>query len=217
VGRQRATAASFLFLACVCPLAGQTGPSVDNLPDSPGGTMEMLLERTILKVDVLKLTVRVDPPAASRLAGFAVARGGYDREFEDAIVDLLLETDRAVASVEFKRSIGLDQFLDGVDEDLGRAVAAGWVEPEAFREITAGLREWLAFLATRGIKKGDRLVYEKNGETLRTTYLEAGAGELSLDQTDSGPQYVMAFWGGYFAPGTTFREGLSRSLWELPN
>lgn len=179
--------------------------------------MEMLLERTILKVDVLTLTVRVDPPAASRLAAFAAARGGYDREFEDALVDVLMETDRAVARVEFKRSIRLDQFLDGVDEDLGRAVDAGWVGAQAFREITAGLREWLGFLEERGIKTGDRLVYEKNGETLRTTYLEAGAGELSLDQTDSGPAYVMAFWGGYFAPGTTFREGLSRSLWETPN
>ncbi|MFV1986387.1 MAG: hypothetical protein ACC682_03860 [Gemmatimonadota bacterium] len=188
-------------------------PGLEMLPDGPGSTMEYKLERTFLKVDVLLLTVRVDRATAGRLATVLDAESRYSREQEEAVAGIVSDAAEGVAEIEFLRDVTLEQFLDGAGEDMGHARDAGWIDPDTFQQVTGSLPEWFAFLSDRGIKKGDRLTYHVLGETLRTTYRQTGEAKLSLDQTDVGQQNVMALWGGYFAPGSSFREGLTRSLW----
>lgn len=224
-------AAALVTLAVVSPALGQTAPgqtasgetgsgesapvlAIDALPDVPGATMQYKLERTIFKVDVLTLRVRVDRETGTRLSEVRSSTGRYDRERAEDIADLVRNASEGVAEIEFLRGIGLEQFLEGVDEDMGHARDAGWISVETFGEIASGLREWFAFLADRGIEKGDRLTYHVSGDTLRTTYLMHDGSEPSLDQTDVGRENVLALWGGYYARGSSFREGLARSLWD---
>ncbi|MDH3732094.1 MAG: hypothetical protein OEU54_01110 [Gemmatimonadota bacterium] len=206
-----------LLAAFSSGLVAQTpgpGPELSDLSDSHGSTMSFKLEKTILKVDVLHLTVRVDGPTGMALSKLVAERPRYGREADDSVATTVLEADEAIARIDFLRSIRLDQFLDGVDEDLGKAVDAGWVDSATFAEVTSGLRDWFGFLEIRGIKKGDRLTYHMRDGELRTTYRGVGETGLLLDQTDRGQRFVAAFWGGYYAPGTSFRTGLARSLWN---
>jgi hypothetical protein len=209
------TLASFASLCIPRAVVAQDPPvpDLEMLPDGRGATMKYKVERTFLKVDVLTLTIRVDQATASRLANVLDSESRYVREQQETVADIVSDAAEAVAEIEFLRNITLKQFLEGVDEDMGHARAAGWIRPDTFERITDGLRDWFAFLSDRGIRKGDLLTYHASGETLRTTYRQIGESGLALDQTDVGRQNVMALWGGYFAPGSSFREGLTRSLW----
>jgi len=202
-----------LSLASAGNAVAQGAPSPEMLPAVRGATMDYKVERTILKVDVLVLTVRVDETSANRLAGVLDSQTKYQRDLEETIAGIVTDSDEGVAEIRFLRNITLDQFLEGVDEDMGNARDAGWIEPQTFSEITTGLREWFAFLSSRGIKKNDVLTYHVVGDSLRTTYRQAGESSLTFDQTDVGRNNVMALWGGYYAPGSSFRQGLTRSLW----
>ncbi len=202
-----------LSLAQTVAAQNASAPDLEMLPDGRGATLEYKIERTFLKVDVLTLTIRVDQAAASRLADVLDSESHYAREQQEAVAGIVSAAAEGVAEIEFLRNITLKQFLEGVDEDMGHARDAGWIRVDTFQRITEGLRGWFAFLSERGIKEGDRLTYHAAGETLRTTYRQIGESDLALDQTDVGRQNVMALWGGYFAPGSSFREGLTRSLW----
>ncbi|MDX1393897.1 MAG: hypothetical protein R3195_05885 [Gemmatimonadota bacterium] len=184
------------------------------LPAGPGSTMGFLVERTIFKVDVLYITVRVDEDTANGLERLVDGNSAYGRGLEDSVAALVRAAPEAVAEIRFVRDVSLEQFLEGVDEDMASARDAGWITPETFDEITSGLRDWFSFLEAEGIASGDRLTYHVRGDTLRTTYRRDGAASPVLDQTDIGDQNVQALWGGYFAPGSSFRESLVRSLWE---
>jgi hypothetical protein len=218
MGRSAAGALVLLgFTAWPAVALSQETPAPDMLPDTRGATMAHLVERTILKVDVLVLTVRVDPTAAGELSRLLDARSKYDRDDEDAVAAIVAGSDEGVAEIEFLRGISLDQFLEGVRDDMGSALDADWIDRETFTTITTGLPEWFSFLADRGIKEGDVLTYHATGDSLRTTYREVGESRLTFDRTDVGEQNVRALWGGYYAPGSSFREGLTRSLWSLGN
>jgi hypothetical protein len=48
-------------------------------------------------------------------------------------------------------------------------------------------------------------------DTLRTVYVDR-EGSILLDQLDVGPERRLAVLGGYFAPGSEFRDGLVASV-----
>lgn len=188
-------------------------PSLDDLLDGPGASMEMKLERTFLKIDVLHISVRVAPSTAGELARILGSESRYDRRLEESVAEAVRTTPEAIAEIEFLRDIRLGQFLDGVVKDMSRAERAGWIDHASYEGIRDGLPGWFAALSTRGLEKGDRLLYHVRGDTLRTTYVTQ-SGEVLVDQTDVGRANVLALLGGYYAPGTSFRRGLVRSLWE---
>lgn len=196
------------------PLAGQSVPSVPvdttGLGTGPASRMHMLLERTIFKVDVLTLDVRIGPAATDRIE--RLLGGSLDsRALADSVAAAALAADDALARLEFQRDVGLEQFLDGIRDNLRRATRAGIVKPAEFRSISSDLPGWYAFLDERGIRSGDRMLQRVRGDTLRTVY-EGVDGETLLDQVDVGPERRLAVLGGYFAPGSDFREGLVESV-----
>jgi len=119
-----------------------------------------------------------------------------------------------VAEIVFMRGINLDQFLDGVNEDMMKAVDVGWLGPEMFVTLRDSLPVWFGFLEERKIRHGDRLQYRIRGDTLRTVFWGIDEDEVLLDQTDIGRQRVMALLGAYFAPKSSFRKELVESLWK---
>ncbi len=59
------------------------------------------------------------------------------------------------------------------------------------------------------------MYYRIRGDSLHTVYL-ASDGETLLDQVDVGPERRLSVLGGYFAPGSDFRDKLVDSLLSGP-
>lgn len=182
------------------------------LASGPYAAASMRLEKTIFKVDVLRLELRFAPAARDRIreaAEGAAGTSGDERSL--AIADAAAHAGGAWARIQFDRDIKLGQFVDAGRESLSDAREAGYIDAAAEREIGANLPRWYAFLAERKIRKGDEMHYRIRGDTLRTVYVGRD-GDILLDQVDVGPERVGSVLGGYFAAGSDFREPLLRSL-----
>ena len=206
----------------LCPLAAgaQTAPPVDPAQDS--GTlgegryavMEMLLEKTIFKVDVLRLQLRFDTATARRFESL-VRNASRLEEVEDSVVLAAVAAPHVLARVTFERNISLNQFLDGAEDDLHRAVDAGWISEEDFLDINGWMPRWYSFLAEEGIQDGDTITYRISGDTLHTVYRRV-AGDIPFDEILVGRKHRYGVLGPYFAPKTSFRKKLLRSLFRDP-
>lgn len=174
------------------------------------GRMHMLLERTVFNVDVLTLDVRFGPSTADRIEGL-LTRPRESDGLSDSVAVAALEANDVLARIEFHRDVGLERFLDGIRDNLRQATRAGIVTPAQFRSISANLPRWYSALADRDIRSGDRMYQRVRADTLRTIYVDAD-GEALLDQVDVGPERRLAVLGGYFAPGSDFRQGLVESV-----
>ncbi len=163
-----------------------------------------------IRVDAVDVRVRFGPETVARFRS-AVAEADGAEALRDSLARAAWRADDAFAELEFLRRVSLEQFLDATRENLDRAADAGILpEPDA-RRIAADLPGWFDFLRDRGIRDGDRLLYRIRGDTLRTLFLAAD-GDVLLDQTDVGPERRRAVLGGYYAPGSDFREGLLDGL-----
>ncbi len=178
----------------------------------PFSEMSTLLEKTLFKVDVLTLQVRVSEETAAELSRLVRGRE-YSDELADSAAAVVLRERDAWARIEFQRSVSLNQLVDGIRDNMKKAVEAGLLEEEDFATITAAMPVWFGFLAVEGASRGDEILYRIRGDSLRTVYRTVGK-EVLLDQVDVGPERRMAVLGSYFAPGSDFRKGLIRSLFR---
>lgn len=204
----------FLLLFALTPQAALSQAiswGVD-LPAVPYGSMNMLLEKSIFKVDVLTLEVRVDEGTARRLADVAAGRE-YSDEVADSVAAIAVAAPEALARITFVREISLDQFIEGTDKDMRRAVDAGWLAREDYERIKRSLPQWFAFLEERRLLKGDQITYHVRGDSLMTVYRGVD-GAVLLEQTDVGHGARESVLGTYFAPKSSFRKGLVKSLFR---
>lgn len=199
-------------LAAQSAVVGTASADTASLGHGPFSRMHTLLEKTIFQVDVLTLDVRFGERDTERIARLARGRS-YSDELADSIAGVAIRSQDAWAQIEFKRDVSLDQFLDGVGDNLKRAWEAGVIDRGAYEMVSDGLPRWFAFLEERGIRKGDRIFYRIRGDSLRTRFVGANGAEL-LDQVDVGPERRRAVLGSYFVRGSDFREGLIESLFE---
>ncbi len=229
-GRPRANGARRRAAACaVMPLFASWGaaaaqapstatasptavPAMDttSLASGPYSEMSALLEKTIFKVDVLTLRIRVGRSAAARLD--RVLRGRrYSDALADSVAEIMVSANDAWARIVFERGVRLGQFLDGVLGNVRKAWKAGLIEAADYERMSAMLPVWFGFLEDRRIREGDRLLYRIRQESLRTIYIGV-EGAVLLDQTDLGASPPRILLGSYFAPGSDFRKALVRSL-----
>ncbi len=176
----------------------------------PYSRMHTTLEKTLLKVDVVHVDVWLGDEAAAGLEGI-VARKGYTKELADSVADNAIRSEDVFIRVQFLRNVSLDQFLDGADDNLKRALKAGILTEAEHEMISAGMPVWYAFLEERGIRDGDVMRYRIRGDTLRTQFLSVD-GEVLMDQTDVGPERRRSVLGSYFVRKSDFRDGLIKSL-----
>ena len=116
-----------------------TSPALIDFPPTEydGVYMHMLLEKTLLKVDVLTLEVWLGGEEVRRIKEL-VAEGVRSREVEDAIADAATHSQDAYVRFLFVRdNISLEQFVDGAREDLGRVSKAGIVSKEHVEQVVA--------------------------------------------------------------------------------
>ncbi len=183
-----------------------------SLGHGPYSRMMTLLEKTIFKVDVLTLEIRLGVEDTRRIESLAAGRE-YSKPLADSIAQVAIHSQDAWAHIEFVREASLEQFLDGIDDNLKKARDAGIIDGATYTMISEGLPRWFGFLAERRVQKGDRIVYRITGDQLRTQYWGADGARV-LEQVDEGPERRLAVLGSYFVRGSEFREGLIKSLFR---
>jgi hypothetical protein len=183
-----------------------------SLGRGPHARMRTLLEKTIFKVDVLMVEVWLGEEETRRIEEI-VAGSRYSSAVADGVAEVAIYSEDAIVRLEFVRDVSLEQFLDGVDENLRLVPRAGIIPDADYRRISESLPRWFAFLAERGIHKGDEITYRIRGDSLRTQYLAAD-GRILLDQTDLGSSARLSVLGSYFVEKSEFRKGLVYSLFE---
>lgn len=189
------------------PVPAQTGMfDTAGLGDGPHARACMLLERTVFRVDVLTVELRLGPHTAERVRGLVATNAP-----RDSIARVALRSRDAYVRIEFVRDVGMDRFIEGVREDLRRVADAGIIDRETFEGVSSRLPGWYDFLEGRGVREGDELLYRVRGDTLHSGYRSA-SGELLLRQTDVGRERRLAVLGSYLVQGSSFREGLLGSL-----
>ena len=199
-------------------LAGRTAGAqeppldADDLGRSRFGRMHMLLEKTFLNVDVLTVEIRFAPDTAEALRALA-ERQAPGAELTERIAARAFRAEDAYVEIRFKRDVGLDEFVAAVRKNLERARRANMIDEESYQSVSRNLPRWFAFLEKDGIKSGDRLLYRARPSSMRTVFVDRDR-RVRLDQTDSGTAPRLALLGGYFAPGSDFRNGLVASLFH---
>ena len=213
----RWTVSVLLVLSLAGPAAAAQSASAGSriadtlsLGSGPYSRMHTKLEKTIFRVDVLMLDIWFGPDDAAQLEELANGRR-YSRELAESIAAAAINSQDAFVRIEFLRDVSLEQFLDGVDENLRLVPEAGIITKSEYEMISAGLPRWFGFLEERGVHKGDQMLYRIRGDTLRTQF-RASDGEILLEQTDVGPERRRAVLGSYLVRGSEFHKDLIESL-----
>jgi hypothetical protein len=199
-----------VLVAAPTALAAAPDLQVDRLATGPYSQMHMLLEKTVFAVDVLTVDVRFDPATQRRFRTLAAQRPGTDA-LVGHIADAAVHADEVFIKLEFKRDVSLNRWVAAVRESLDKAWRAEIIDESNMRHVSENLPVWFRGVAERGFRYGDQILYRGYADRLRTVLVSA-QGDVLLDQTDPGTAPRLALLGGYFAPGTEFREPLVRSL-----
>jgi hypothetical protein len=198
-----------LIISTITPVRAQVADDTTGL-GGDYGTMRMLLEKTLFKVDVLELEIRLDPSTASKIAGVA-GSGLSGSGASDSIARFAIDAADVWARLTFQRDVGVDRLIQEIRNSMRKAVDAGMLDQTGFDAISAGLPAWYASLVDRGIRDGDVQYYRIHGDTLRTMFIGRD-GATWIDETATSPVNRRALLASWFAPGSDFRDGLIGSL-----
>ena len=202
------------FLLAPTLIAGGALPSLDapELAQGPYSSMHMLLQKTVLKIDVATVDVRVDKPTQAHFA--ELARGQqYSYPLDAQLASAAIAAPHAVVQMQFVRDVPLNRWIGVVRDNLELAREAGLITREIEQKVSNAIPQWFAPLAERGYQKNDRLIYSITPDTLRTVVVSAG-GQLLLDLSDHEAGARRVVMASYFAPKSDTREPLIRSLVE---
>jgi hypothetical protein len=195
---------------CATALAAVPSLNDGSLANGKYSTMHMLLEKTLLKVDVALIDMRVDKPTQEKFAKEAAGKS-YNGALEGKLARIAMDADNAVIQLKFVRNVSLSQWIDGVRESLDKAKSAGLISGALAKQVSEGLPQWFKAQESRGFKEGDRILYRVGPDSLRTVTV-TGGGNVIVDRTDKGAEKSNMVLATYFAPGTDYRELMLRSL-----
>lgn len=210
---------AFLIPLAAGPLGAQeadSAPPLDtaSLATGPFSAMEMLYERTIFGVDVLRLTLRFGPETAERLRALARGRERSDVP-KDSVAAVAADARDALVRSRFVRDVSYEQWLDGIRRNLSTAWERGYLglDEAGFGALLDELERSYVPLRERGIREGEVVWYRIRGDTVLFR-IEARDGRRLVDETTVGESYRRSVLWSYLAPGSDFREGLIGSLFE---
>ena len=172
----------------------------------------MMLQKTILRINIATIDVRFDKQAQGRFAQLAHGQT-YSAGLEQQLAQVAIGAERAVVQMQFKHDVPLKRWIGVVKDNLEQARAAGLITADLERRVGDGLPQAFEPLRERGYEKGDRLLYELGPDSLRTV-VEAADGHVLLDRFERDPGTRSVVLASYFAPRSDFREPLLRSLLE---
>ena len=163
--------------------------------------MHMLLQKTVLKINVATVDVRVDRPTQARFA--ELARGQpYSYPLDAQLASAAIAAPRAVVQMQFVRDVPLNRWIGVVRDNLELAREAGLIARDIEQKVSNGIPQWFAPLADRGYQKGDRLIYAVTPDTLRTVVVSAG-GQVLLDLSEREAGARRVVWPATSPPRAT--------------
>ena len=198
------------------PLAGSPMASLPEAELASGAysSMHMMVQKTILKIDVAAVEVRFDKPSQLRFA--ELARGqGYSDALGQQLAQVAIGAARAAVQMQFKHDVSLARWMAVVRTNLEQARAALLITGALAQRVSQSLPLWFAPLRERGYLKGDQLIYLVTPDAIRTMVIAAG-GQVLVDRRESDEGTRRVVLASYFAPGSELREPLLRSLLESP-
>lgn len=181
------------------------------LASGPFSTMDAKVERTFLGVDVARVLLRVDEPTRRQLEGL-IRQSPRSTAQKDQVARTAARGENAFARLIFLRNVSVSEFLHDGQRDLQHAARARMLDPQSYQVASQAFAHAFLFLRSRGFRKGDQLLYRVRPESLRTVLVSA-TGQVLMDKLDRGAAFPRALMASYFAPGSTLRELLLRSLY----
>jgi len=189
-------------------------PSLEgpDLAQGPFSSMKMTLKKTILRINVADIDVRVDKATQGRFSALASGKG-YSKDLGNELAKVAIDAGHAVVQMKFNHDVSLDRWMGVVKDNLEQARSAGLITKDLEQQVGQGLPQWFSPLKDRGYEKGDRLVYEVRPDSLHTAVVSKD-GKVLLDRVDheAGVRHVVL--PSYFAPDSDFREPLLKSLFQ---
>ena len=190
------------------------------LPATEGGdlgsgqfaTMHMLLQKTVLNINVATIDVRFDKGTQGRFAQLAGGKA-YAPDLGHQLALAAIEAKHAVVVMQFKRDIPLNRWIGVVKDNLEQARKAGLIARDVEQRVGDSLATWFGALKDRGYEKDDRLIYAVMPDSVRSVVVSKG-GQMLVDRVDAGHEGRRVVLGSYFATGSEFREPLLKSLFE---
>jgi hypothetical protein len=206
---------ALVFVAWLSVASADAPPSLTSQEwaQGPYSAMHMLLEKTILDVDVLTVDVRFGRQVHRRLVDVIGTNKHYSEQLGERLAKVALDADDALVEVGYLRDISFKQWMEGVIENLEHAAAAKLITKEIRQRAQERVPVAFAAIKERGYERGDRLLYRVRADSVRMVVVSE-KGKIYVDTIDMGkdaPRIVMA---SYFAPRSDFREPLLRSLFD---
>ena len=183
-----------------------------DLGQGPYATMHMLLQKTVLNVNVATIDVRFDKGTQGRFAQLAGGKA-YAPDLGHQLALAAIDAKHAVVVMQFKRDIPLNRWIGVVKDNLEQARKAGLIAREVEQRVGDSLATWFGALKDRGYEKDDRLIYAVMPDSVRSVVVSKG-GQVFVDRVDPGHEGRRVVLGSYFATGSEFREPLLKSLFE---
>jgi hypothetical protein len=195
-------------------LAAAALPALEggDLGQGPYATMHMLLQKTVLNVNVATIDVRFDKGTQGRFAQLAGGKA-YAPDLGHQLALAAIDAKHAVVVMQFKRDIPLNRWIGVVKDNLEQARKAGLIARDVEQRVGDSLATWFGALKDRGYEKDDRLIYAVMPDSVRSVVVSKG-GQVFVDRVDPGHEGRRVVLGSYFATGSEFREPLLKSLFE---
>jgi hypothetical protein len=209
-----ASAPLVVALIAGAALAGGPLPALEggDLGQGPYATMHMLLQKTVLNVNVATIDVRFDKGTQGRFAQLAGGKA-YAPDLGHQLALAAIEAKHAVVVMQFKRDIPLNRWIGVVKDNLEQARKAGLITRDVEQRVGDSLATWFGALKDRGYEKDDKLIYAVMPDSVRSVVVSKG-GQVFVDRVDQGHEGRRVVLGSYFATGSEFREPLLKSLFE---
>ena len=215
--RSMLIAASGLLAAVMtagAALAGAALPPLEggDLGQGPYAAMHMLLQKTVLNINVATIDVRFDKGTQGRFSQLAGGKA-YSPDLGHQLALAAIDAKHAVVVMQFRRDIPLNRWIGVVKDNLEQARKAGLIAKDVEQRVGDSLANWFGALKDRGYEKDDRLIYAVMPDSVRSVVVSKG-GQVFVDRVDPGHEGRRVVLGSYFATGSEFREPLLKSLFE---
>lgn len=196
--------------AAVGPRLARADSPESALAAGPFAVLQAVLKKSVLRVEVARVQIRVDQATQRQLASLVSGRKRTDA-LADGVVRAVMASGDALITAELRRDVPLDKWAESVNDDLQAARQSGMVSENTYWSLVQQIPGWFKALRGRGPHKGDRLLCRVTPNAMRIVY-RTRENQTLLDQTVPGVEAGRAVLASYLAPETTFRQELIDSL-----
>ena len=182
------------------------------LATGPFAVLQAVLRKSLLRLEVVRVQIRVDQETQHELAAMVSGRE-QTKSLADGVVRSVMATKDAIITAELRRDVGFDAFAQSTYANLRSAREAALISDDSYWSLARLLPQWFRAFQDRGARKGDRLMCQVHPDSMRLLYRTVDTVTL-IDQTVPDGQLGRAVLASYLAPESSFRKELVGSLFR---